>query len=99
MRSLRVTNSSALIAPLTSAFNPYWIPTLSRVFCARLMAVPEASVSGLVPQMATALSTSEQRGPVGLVAGSYTCEGSRRQLFTGVAPKVMAPVALTVRVT
>ncbi len=98
-RSFNVTNSSAVIAPVTNALNPYWMPELSRVFSARMIVVPEASVAGTPPQIAMALSTSEQRGPEGLVAGSYTCAGSSRQLFTGVVPDVMTPVAFTVRVT
>jgi hypothetical protein len=34
--SLSVTNSSVEIAPDFSAFSPYWMPTLSRLFSARM---------------------------------------------------------------
>ena len=65
--SFSVTNSSALIAPASSAFKPYWMPTLSPVCRARVL---PAGMPVVVPHTAVARSASPQRVPLGLVTGS-----------------------------
>ena len=60
--SLSVTNSSALIAPLCSAFSPYCTPS-----CRGFRA---AQAVGPLPQIDSAQAQALQRAPVGLVTGS-----------------------------
>jgi hypothetical protein len=65
--SFRVTNSSAEIAPESSAFSPYCTPTLSSVVRARTLPGVRPTV---VPHTAVDRSASPQRVPFGLVTGS-----------------------------
>jgi len=65
--SFSVTNSSGVIAPATSAFSPYWMPTLSPVCRARVL---PGAIPAVLPHTAVARSGSPQRVPVGLVTGS-----------------------------
>ena len=65
--SFSVTNSSGVIAPASSAFRPYWMPTLSPVCRARVL---PGAMPAVVPHTAVARSGSPQRVPVGLVTGS-----------------------------
>ena len=67
IRSFSVTNSSGVIAPASTAFRPYWMPTLSPVCKARVL---PGAMPAVVPQTAAERSGSPQRVPLGLVTGS-----------------------------
>jgi len=90
--SFSVTNSSGVIAPASSAFRPYWMPTLSPVCLARVL---PAGMPAVVPQTAVERSGSPQRVPFGLVRGSYTSAAGSRQLLRDSTSVVNLPVAVS----
>src|SRR5262245_27551660 len=63
MRSLRLTNCSAVIAPDVNAFRPYWTPTLSNTFRTN-------PVAGSRPSWLTTCSAAAHLTPVGFVTGA-----------------------------
>src|SRR5215467_14047642 len=87
--SFSVTNSSGVIAPPSSAFRPYWMPTLSPVVKARLL---PGGMPVVLPHTAAARSGSPHRVPFGLVTGSYTSAAGSRQLLRAAPTGAKTPV-------
>src|SRR5215470_13722229 len=93
MISFSVTNSSALIAPDSSALRPYWTPVLSRVSRARASLGSGERSLDVVPKIDAAQFQAWQRAPLGLVTGSYTMPNGSWQLLVGAPIGPSAPVA------
>src|SRR5262245_42210950 len=81
MISFSVTNSSALIAPDSSALRPYWRPVLSRVSRARVSLGSAETSLDVVPKIDAAQFQAWQRAPLGLVNGWYTMPHGSWQLL------------------